>query len=69
MSPRAPRGSGELLREEILDAATDLLLETGHGEFTDRVLRAVSLGQITVGVIGADLSPQEGIALLKGLDR
>ncbi|BBX31206.1 TetR family transcriptional regulator [Mycolicibacterium mageritense DSM 44476 = CIP 104973] len=29
---RAPRGSGELLREEILDAATDLLLETGHAK-------------------------------------
>lgn len=27
---RAPRGSGELLRDEILDATTDLLLETGH---------------------------------------
>lgn len=27
---RAPRGSGEQLREEILDATTDLLLETGH---------------------------------------
>jgi AcrR family transcriptional regulator len=27
---RAPRGSGELLRDEILDAATDLLLETEH---------------------------------------
>ena len=27
---RAPRGSGELLRDEILDAATKLLLETGH---------------------------------------
>lgn len=26
---RAPRGSGDLLRDEILDAATDLLLETG----------------------------------------
>lgn len=26
---RAPRGSGEQLREEILDAATDLLLEAG----------------------------------------
>ncbi|OBF14503.1 TetR/AcrR family transcriptional regulator [Mycobacterium sp. ACS4331] len=26
---RAPRGSGEQLRDEILDAATDLLLETG----------------------------------------
>jgi AcrR family transcriptional regulator len=29
---RAPRGSGELLRDEILDAATDLLLETGHAK-------------------------------------
>ena len=27
---RAPRGSGDRLRDEILDAATDLLLETGH---------------------------------------
>jgi AcrR family transcriptional regulator len=27
---RAPRGSGDLLRDEILDAATELLLETGH---------------------------------------
>ncbi|WP_197283723.1 TetR/AcrR family transcriptional regulator [Mycobacterium sp. Marseille-P9652] len=27
---RAPRGSGERLRDEILDAATGLLLETGH---------------------------------------
>lgn len=27
---RAPRGSGDLLRDEILDAATDLLLETGR---------------------------------------
>jgi AcrR family transcriptional regulator len=27
---RAPRGSGDLLRDEILDAATDLLLEIGH---------------------------------------
>lgn len=27
---RAPRGSGEHLREEILDATTDLLLETGQ---------------------------------------
>jgi AcrR family transcriptional regulator len=26
---RAPRGSGDLLRDEILDAATDLLLEAG----------------------------------------
>jgi AcrR family transcriptional regulator len=29
---RAPRGSGEHLREEILDAATELLLETGHAK-------------------------------------
>lgn len=29
---RAPRGSGEQLREEILDAATHLLLETGHAK-------------------------------------
>ncbi|BBX95458.1 TetR/AcrR family transcriptional regulator [Mycobacterium lacus] len=28
--PRAPRGSGDRLRHEILDAATELLLETGH---------------------------------------
>ena len=27
---RAPRGSGDRLRDEILDAATQLLLETGH---------------------------------------
>ena len=29
---RAPRGSGELLRDQILDAATELLLETGHAK-------------------------------------
>jgi AcrR family transcriptional regulator len=29
---RAPRGAGEQLREEILDATTDLLLETGHAK-------------------------------------
>jgi AcrR family transcriptional regulator len=29
---RAPRGSGEQLREKILDAATELLLETGHAK-------------------------------------
>jgi AcrR family transcriptional regulator len=29
---RAPRGSGEHLREEILDATTDLLIETGHAK-------------------------------------
>lgn len=30
--PRAPRGSGDLLRDEILDAATELLLETGQAK-------------------------------------
>jgi AcrR family transcriptional regulator len=29
---RAPRGFGDLLRDEILDAATELLLETGHAK-------------------------------------
>ena len=29
---RAPRGSGDLLRDEILDAATELLLDTGHAK-------------------------------------
>ncbi|AKS36345.1 TetR/AcrR family transcriptional regulator [Mycolicibacterium goodii] len=29
---RARRGAGELLREEILDATTELLLETGHAK-------------------------------------
>jgi len=29
---RAPRGSGEQLRDEILDAATELLLETGYAK-------------------------------------
>jgi AcrR family transcriptional regulator len=29
---RAPRGSGDLLRDDILDAATELLLETGHAK-------------------------------------
>ena len=29
---RAPRGSGDQLRDEILDATTDLLLETGHAK-------------------------------------
>src|SRR5207248_1609382 len=29
---RAARGSGEQLREEILDATTELLLETGHAK-------------------------------------
>jgi AcrR family transcriptional regulator len=29
---RAPRGSGDQLRDEIIDAATDLLMETGHAK-------------------------------------
>lgn len=29
---RAPRGSGEQLKDEILDATTELLLETGHAK-------------------------------------
>jgi AcrR family transcriptional regulator len=29
---RAPRGAGDQLRDEILDATTDLLLETGHAK-------------------------------------
>ena len=29
---RAPRGSGDQLRDEVLDAATGLLLETGHAK-------------------------------------
>jgi AcrR family transcriptional regulator len=43
--PRAPRGSGDRLRDEILDAATELLLETGHA-------RAVSIRSVAqrVGV-------------------
>jgi AcrR family transcriptional regulator len=42
---RAPRGSGEQLRDEILDAATELLLETGH-------VKAVSIRSVAqrVGV-------------------
>jgi AcrR family transcriptional regulator len=43
--PRAPRGAGDRLRHEILDAATELLLETGHA-------RAVSIRSVAqrVGV-------------------
>jgi len=37
---RAPRGSGEQLRDEILDATTDLLLETGHAK--DVSIRSVA---------------------------
>jgi AcrR family transcriptional regulator len=37
---RAPRGSGDLLREEILEAATELLLETGHARSVS--IRSVS---------------------------
>lgn len=38
---RAARGSGEHLREEILDAASDLLLETGHAKAVS--IRSVAL--------------------------
>lgn len=37
---RAPRGSGEQLRDEILDATTELLLETGHAKAVS--IRAVA---------------------------
>lgn len=37
---RAPRGSGEQLRDEILDATTDLLKETGHAKAVS--IRAVA---------------------------
>jgi AcrR family transcriptional regulator len=37
---RAPRGSGEQLREEILDATTALLLQTGHAK--DVSIRSVA---------------------------
>ena len=35
--------------------------------FADRVMRAVCCGQIVSGLMGADASPQETIARLKGL--
>src|SRR5436305_12742750 len=38
---RAPRGSGDRLRDEILDAATELLLETGHAKAVS--IRSVAL--------------------------
>src|SRR6218665_1809458 len=38
---RAPRGSGELLRDKILDAATDLLLATGQAREVS--IRAVAM--------------------------
>jgi AcrR family transcriptional regulator len=37
---RAPRGSGDQLRDEILDATTELLLETGHAKAVS--IRSVS---------------------------
>ena len=37
---RAPRGSGDQLREEILDATTELLLKTGEAKAVS--IRAVS---------------------------
>jgi AcrR family transcriptional regulator len=41
---RAPRGSGDQLRDEILDAATDLLLETGHAKAVSIRLVAQRVG-------------------------
>ena len=41
---RAPRGSGERLREEILDATTELLLETGHAKAVSIRLVAQRVG-------------------------
>ena len=41
---RAPRGSGEHLRDEILDATTDLLLETGHAKAVSIRLVAQRVG-------------------------
>ncbi|HXO49722.1 MAG TPA: TetR/AcrR family transcriptional regulator [Mycobacterium sp.] len=41
---RAPRGSGEQLREEILDATTELLLETGHAKSVSIRLVAQRVG-------------------------
>jgi len=41
---RAPRGSGEQLREEILDATTELLLETGHAKAVSIRLVAQRVG-------------------------
>jgi AcrR family transcriptional regulator len=41
---RAPRGSGEQLREEILDATTQLVLETGHAKAVSIRLVAQRVG-------------------------
>jgi AcrR family transcriptional regulator len=41
---RAARGAGEQLREEILDATTDLLLETGHAKAVSIRLVAQRVG-------------------------
>jgi len=41
---RAPRGSGDRLRDEILDAATDLLLNTGHAKAVSIRLVAERVG-------------------------
>lgn len=58
---RAPRGSGDLLRDEILDAATELLLDTGHA-------KAVSIRSVAerVGVTPPSiyLHFQDKVALL-----
>jgi AcrR family transcriptional regulator len=37
---RAPRGSGDLLRDQIIDAATDLILSSGHAR--DASIRSVA---------------------------
>ena len=44
---RAPRGSGDQLRDEILEATTELLLETGHAKAVS--IRAVAQ-RVGVGV-------------------
>ena len=41
---RAPRGAGDLLRDEILDAATELLLDTGHAKAVSIRLVAERVG-------------------------
>jgi len=41
---RAPRGSGDLLRDEILDAATQLLLDVGHAKAVSIRLLAERVG-------------------------
>ena len=47
---RAPRGSGEQLREEILDATTELLLATGHAKAVSIRLVAQRVGVTTPSI-------------------